>query len=45
MCVEEGPVRVDVIQSARSITNQIKTVQHDFLRVFFIITTIKLSLE
>ena len=30
MCVEEGRVRVDVIQSARSIANQNKTLQHDF---------------
>ena len=30
MCVEEGRVPVDVIQSARSITNQNKTLQHDF---------------
>ena len=30
MCVEEGHVRVDVIQSARSIVNQNKTLQHDF---------------
>ena len=27
--VEEGRVRVDVIQSARSIVNQNKTLQHD----------------
>ena len=30
MCVEEGRVPVDVIQSARSITNQNKTLQYDF---------------
>ena len=30
MCVEEGRVRVDVIQSARSIANQNKWLQHDF---------------
>ena len=30
MCVEEGRVRVDVIQSARSTANQNKTLQHDF---------------
>ena len=30
MCVEEGRGRVDVIQSARSIANQNKTLQHDF---------------
>ena len=30
MCVEEGRLRVDVIQSARSIVNQNKTLQHDF---------------
>ena len=28
MCVEEGRVRVDVIQSARSIANQNKTLWH-----------------
>ena len=28
--VEEGRVRIDVIQSARSILNQNKTLQHDF---------------
>ena len=44
MCVEEGRVRVDVIQSARSIANQNKTLQHDFYLVTYIIT-IKLSLE
>ena len=44
MCVEEGHVRVDVIQSARSIANQNKTLQHDFYLVIYIIT-IKLSLE
>ena len=30
MCVEEGRVRVDVVQSARSIANQNKTLQDDF---------------
>ena len=30
MFVEEGRVRVDVIQNARSIANQNKTFQHDF---------------
>ena len=30
MCVEEGRVRVDVIQSVRSIANQNKLLQHDF---------------
>ena len=30
MCVKERSVRVDVIQSARSIANQNKTLQHDF---------------
>ena len=30
MCVEEGHVRVDVIQIARSIANPNKTLQHDF---------------
>ena len=30
MCVKEGRVRVDAIQSARSIANQNKTLQHDF---------------
>ena len=30
MCVEEGHIRVDVIQSARSIANKNKTLQHDF---------------
>ena len=30
MRVEEGHVCVDVIQSARSIANQIKTLQHGF---------------
>ena len=30
MCVEEGRVRVDVTQSARSIANQNKALQHDF---------------
>ena len=29
-CVDERRVRVDVIQSARSITNQNKVLQHDF---------------
>ena len=42
MCVEEGRVRVDVIQSARSIANQNKTLQHDFSLAIYIIT-IKLS--
>ena len=44
MSVEEGRVRVDVIQSARSIINQNKTLQHDFQLVMYVIT-IKLSLE
>ena len=30
MCVEEGCVRVNVIQSGRLIANQNKTLQHDF---------------
>ena len=30
MCVEEGRVRVDVIQGTQSIANQNKTLQHDF---------------
>ena len=30
MCVKEGRVRVGAIQSARSIANQNKTLQHDF---------------
>ena len=30
MCVEEERVRVELIQSARSIANQNKTLQHDF---------------
>ena len=42
MCVKEGHVRVDVIQSARSIANQNKTLQHDFSLAIYIIT-IKLS--
>ena len=42
MCVEEGRVCVDVIQSARSIANQNKTLQLDFQLVIYI-TTIKLS--
>ena len=41
MYVEEGRVRVDV-QSARSIANQNKTLQHDFELVIYIIT-IRLS--
>ena len=40
LCVKEGRVR-DVIQSARWIANQNKTLQHDF----FYIITIKMSLE
>ena len=44
MCVEEERLRVDVIQSVRSIANQNKTLQHYFYLVIFI-TTIKLSLE
>ena len=36
MCVEEGRLRVDVIQSTLSIENQNKTLQHDF---FYIITS------
>ena len=44
MNVEEGRVRVDVIQSAPSIANQNKTLQLDFYLVIYIIT-IKLSLE
>ena len=43
MCVEEGRVRV-VIQSARMMANQNKTLEHDFWLVIYIIT-IKLSLE
>ena len=42
MCVEEGRVRVDVIQGARSIANQNKTLQHNFKLVIYVIT-IKLS--
>ena len=30
MCVEEGRIHVDVIQSVQSIANQDKTLQHDF---------------
>ena len=41
LCVKEGRVHVDVIQRARWIANQNKTLQHDF----FYIIAIKISLE